>query len=75
MKVVHLKLNEPHDGETDFYFGSLKAIYDAIPQNEIGIAYKSLTNAIRGKSEYQNKRCTIKVGHLQQKQQTKFNAI
>ena len=52
-------------------FGSLKAIYDAIPQNEIGIAYKSLTNAIRGKNEYQNKRCTIKVGHLQQKQQTK----
>ena len=75
MKVVHLKLNEPHDGETDFYFGSMKAIYDAIPQNEIGIAYKSLTNAIRGKNEYQNKRCTIKVVHLQQKQQTKFNAI
>ena len=71
MKVVHLKLNEPHVGETDFYFGSLKAIYDAIPQNEIGIAYKSLTNAIRGKNEYQNKRCKIKVGHLQQKQQTK----
>jgi hypothetical protein len=75
MKVVHLKLNEPHDGETDFYFGSLKAIYDAIPQNEIGIAYKSLTNAIRGKNEYQNKRCTIKVGQLKQKSQSKFNAI
>lgn len=75
MKVVHLKLNEPHDGETDFYFGSLKAIYDAIPQKEIGIAYKSLTNAIRGKSEYENKKCTIKVGQLKQKSQSKFNAI
>lgn len=75
MKVVHVKLNEPHDGETDFYFGSLKAIYDSIPQGEIGIAYKSLTNALRGKNEYQNRRCTIKVGQFIQKSQSKFNAI
>ena len=64
MKVVHLKLNEPHDGETDFYFGSLKAIYDAIPQNEIGIAYKSLTNAMRGKNYYENKKVVIRIGVL-----------
>jgi hypothetical protein len=74
MKVVHLKLNEPHNGEIDFFFGSLKAIYDAIPQNKIGIAYKSLTNAIRGKNEYHNKRCKIKIGQLQQKKQSNFNA-
>lgn len=66
-KVIHLHLNEPHEGEQDFYFGSLKAIYDSIPQDKVGIAYKSLTNAIRCKTEYKNKRCTIKVGHLERK--------
>ena len=75
MKVVHLKLNEPHNGEIDFFFGSLKAIYDNIPQYKVGIGYKSLTNALRGKSEYENKKCTIKVGQLKQKSQSKFNAI
>ena len=71
MKVVHLKLNEPHDGETDFYFGSLKAIYDAIPQNEIGIAYKSLTNAMRGKNYYENKKVVIRIGVLYRKPKNK----
>ena len=46
MKVVHINLNSPFNGETEFYFGSLKAIYDSIPQDKIGIAYKSLTNAL-----------------------------
>ena len=73
MKVVHIKLKEPHNGETDFYCGSLKAIYDCIPQDKVGIAYKSLTNALRGKSEYENKHCTIKVGLLKQKSQSKNN--
>lgn len=67
MKVVHLKLNEPHDGETDFYFGSLKAIYDRFDEADIGIKYKSLTNAIRGKSEYENKHISIRIGVIQRK--------
>ena len=71
MKVVHLKLNEPHDGETDFYFGSLKSIYDAIHQKEIGIAYKSLTNAIRGKNYYENKKVVIRIGVLYRKPKNK----
>lgn len=66
-KVIHLHLNEPFNAEQDFYFGSLKAIYDSVPRDRVGIAYKSLTNAIRGKTEYKNKRCTIKVGHLERK--------
>lgn len=75
MKVVHINLKEPLNGESDFYFGSLKAIYDSIPQDKVGIAYKSLTNALRGKSEYENRLCSIKVGHLKQKVQSKINAI
>ena len=72
MKVVHLKLKEPHNGDTDFYFGSMKAIYDEFSHDEIGIGYKSLTNALRGKLEYENKKCTIKVGQLRQKKQSEW---
>lgn len=68
-KVIHIHLNEPFQGQSDFYFGSIKAVYDSIPQDSLGIAYKSLTNALRGKSEYQNRRCTIKTGHLERKKQ------
>lgn len=68
-KVIHIHLNEPFQGQSDFYFGSIKAVYDSIPQDSLGIAYKSLTNALRGKSEYQNRRCTIKMGHLERKKQ------
>jgi hypothetical protein len=50
-KIVHLQFKEPYNGETDFYFGSLKAIYDTVPIGAVGITYKSLTNATRGKSE------------------------
>ena len=73
-KVVHLHLNEPYNGETDFYFGSLKAIFDSVPYEAIRISYKYLTNAIRGKTQFQNKRCTIRIASLERKQQSKRNA-
>lgn len=70
-KVVHLHLKEPYNGESDFYFGSLKAIFDTIPHEAINISYKYLTNAIRDKDLFQNKRCTIRIGYLERKQQSK----
>lgn len=63
-KVVHVHFKEPHEGMTDLYFGSLKAIYVQVPEDIIGIKYKSLTNAIRGKDCYENKRCIIRIGAL-----------
>lgn len=66
-KVVHLTFKEPYIGMTDLYFSSLKAIYDVVPKEAVGIEYKSLTNAIRGKSEYENKKVTIRIGHLVRK--------
>lgn len=69
MKIVHLNLKEPYEGETDLYFGSIKAIYDSLPKDAVGITYRSLTNALRGRSFYNNKKCVIKVGELRQKTQ------
>lgn len=68
MKIVHLHLNEPHEGQTDFYFGSIKAIYDTMPKETVGITYKALTAAILKKGgKYENTKCTIDVGQLVRK--------
>ncbi len=64
-KVVHVHFKVPYEGMTDLYFGSLKAIYAQVPEDIIGIKYKSLTNAIRGKDCYENKSCQIRIGELQ----------
>lgn len=64
-KVVHVHFKVPYEGMTDLYFGSLKAIYAQVPEDIIGIKYKSLTNAIRGKDCYENKSCVIRIGALQ----------
>ena len=73
-KVVHLHLKEPYNGESDFYFGSLKAIFDIIPHDVVSVSYKYLANAIHGKDQYENKRCIIRIGYLERKQQSKNNA-
>lgn len=66
-KVVHLHLKTDISSTKDFYFGSLKAIYDRFDEADIGIKYKSLTNAIRGRSEYENKSISIRIGMMQRK--------
>lgn len=66
-KVVHLYFKEPYEGKKDLYFSSLKAIYDVVPAEAVGIRYKSLTNAIRGKDFYENKKIAIRIGELVRK--------
>lgn len=68
-KVIHLHLKGKPDASTDsdWYYGSLKAIYDQFDEGIIGIRYKSLTNAIRGKTEYENKKVIIRVGKIRRK--------
>lgn len=63
-KVVHLHFKEPYEGKTDLYFGSLKSIYDVVPYEAVNVSYKYLTNAIRGKEIYENKKVVIRVGEL-----------
>ena len=67
-KVIHLHFKD--DGVSiikDWYFGSLKAIYNSRTVDDIGISYKSLTNAIRGKDIYENKKVIIRIGKLERK--------
>lgn len=66
-KIIHLHFKEPYEGMTDLYFSSVKAIYDQVPESAVGIKYRSLTNAIRGKERYENKHCIVSVGELHRK--------
>lgn len=66
-KVVHLFFKEPYKNKSDLYFSSLKAIYEVVPIEAVGIRYKSLTNAIRGKEQYENKKVVIRIGQLVRK--------
>lgn len=74
-KIVHLHLKIPIDNKTDFYFGSIKAIFDFVTKATIGIRYKSLTNALRGRDFYNNKNCTVRISSLITKQQTKNRTL
>ena len=65
----------PIDGTCDFYFGCIKAIFDFVTEDVIGIKYKSLTNALRGRDFYENKHCTVRVSSLITKQQTKNRTL
>lgn len=67
-KVIHLHFKDDEASIIhDWYFGSLKAIYDSRTVEEIGISYKSLTNALRGKNVYENKKVIIRIGKLERK--------
>ncbi len=70
-KIVRLKLKEPTSGRQDHYFGSLAAIYNNFTTEDVGIGYKSLTNAIRGRDIYENKKCVIRIGTLERKAHAK----
>lgn len=67
-KVVHLRFKKTE--AEDYFFGSIKAIYDCFEEACVGIKYKSLTNALRSKNTYENKLCCITTGTLIQKRQT-----
>lgn len=71
-KIVHLHLKSPPEHfDVDSYFSSIKAIYDYFTEDALGIKYKSLTTALRGRNIYENKRCVIRIGVLHTKRQSK----
>lgn len=70
-KIIHVRLREPAPGyDTDYYFGSLAAIYDVLPEQAVGIRYDSLVNSFtRRGGLYENPRCVIRQGILHRKRQ------
>ncbi|MBQ3946815.1 MAG: hypothetical protein II670_14610 [Alphaproteobacteria bacterium] len=63
-KVIHVELKEPGDRPKHFYFGSKKAVYDVLSNEEVN-PYKTLLNCVKlSKEPYENKKCIIRQGIL-----------
>ncbi len=62
-KVVHVELKEPYNGKSNYYFGSIAAIYDTLPSEVVGIRKESLWNTLHG-GEYVGKEATIRQEYL-----------
>ena len=56
-RVYHVQLREPYNGKTDFFFGSIIAIYSVLPADVVGIKYTSLKS--KRLDRYENKKCVI----------------
>lgn len=69
-KVVHLHFKTHEHSQTEYFFGSILAIYDSFPSDAIGIKYDSLCNALRSKTRYENKIVVINVGEIRRKKKT-----
>ena len=66
-KVIHVHLKNPTpDGQQDFYFGSLRAIYSVLSVADIGRNYTSLTakSIFKNGGFFENKRCTIRISEV-----------
>lgn len=66
-KVIHVELKRPYKGRKHYYFGSKAAIYDHIPEKNIGIKLESLWNVDLTNGEYENSRVIIRMGLLERK--------
>jgi len=62
-KVIHVELNDPYKGRKHWYFGSVTAIYQQLPEDVMGIKLESLWTHLRS-YEYVGRKCTIRKGVL-----------
>ena len=70
-KVVHLHLKKPRDGQSDFYFGSVLAMYSVLTREDMGAHYRTITQALFRSGMYENKKCIVRLGELIRKRHTK----
>ena len=69
-KVVHLHLKKPRDGQSDFYFGSVLAIYSVLTHEDVGVHYRTITQALFRLGTYENSKCIVRLGELIRNRQT-----
>lgn len=64
-KVVHVALKHPLEGErSDYYFGSITAIYAIFTRERLGVAKNYLINCIHCDGTYENEQIKVKIGEL-----------
>lgn len=66
--IYHVRLNAAINGQVDFFFGSIAAIFDHLGPNQVGIVKQSLYDfKITPENPYRNKYCTIQKGEILRK--------
>lgn len=71
--IYRVAFNEPpfSDGQTEFYFHSLSAIYEMFTAKQVGCKVSNLWNlGVRQGNAYVGKRCTITVAPISRKKRT-----
>lgn len=65
-KVIHVHLiGQSFNGQTDFYFGSVAAIYEKLTNDILGIRQNSLMQSLwKNKGRYENIRCRVTSGEI-----------
>lgn len=63
-KVIHVELNKPYKGKKNYYFGSMAAIYEILPEEVVGIKLISLWNVDLKSYEYSNSLCKMRMGEF-----------
>ncbi|MBQ6067948.1 MAG: hypothetical protein IJK84_00455 [Bacteroidales bacterium] len=60
--IIKVHLHHPHNGQSDFYFRNLTALYAGLTSQVIGICRQALINTkFMEKRFYANQFCTIEV--------------
>ena len=67
--VIHVELDEPYQGEKNWYFGSVAAIYEELPKEVIGAGKEWLWQCLAGKDEHRTRKATIRRSKVITKQQ------
>lgn len=68
-KVIHVQLkNQSFNDKSDFYFGSVAAVYETLNNYILGVKQSTLMQYLwqRG-GEYENERCRISTGEILRK--------
>lgn len=66
IKIIHVQLNMPYQGENHYFFGSLAAIYDVLPPDVVGASLNTLYKNSKFRI-FITKRATITVSVLYRK--------
>lgn len=65
-KVIHIQLkDQSFNGKSDFYFGSIAAVYETLNNYILGVKQSTLMQYLwhRG-GEYENDRCKVSSGEI-----------
>ncbi len=65
-KVIHVHLiGQSFNGQTDFYFGSVAAVYETLNHYVLGVRYRTLMQSLCDNGgEFENARCRVTSGEI-----------